>query len=229
MRLCSYAMVHDYGFAPNPFWGYCTLATCTPNHQGIRLEEEDWIVGHSTPDAGGRIIHAMKVSAVLDLDDYFRDARFQKKKPSGGTWKAECGDNIYFRDASGEWKQLKATRFHANEKHFKKDTRYARVCAAEQFCYFGENAITVPSRFKPLLQLGRRGCKVNHDAKLVAAFILWLEQNCELGIHGNPRDLGEWATTADAENDPVSCSPPLRSAAPQLRRPTPKHRVECAR
>ena len=28
MRLFAYKMTHDTGFAPNPFWGYLTLATC---------------------------------------------------------------------------------------------------------------------------------------------------------------------------------------------------------
>ena len=33
VRLCSYVVKYDTGFAPNPFWGFCTLAACTPNHQ----------------------------------------------------------------------------------------------------------------------------------------------------------------------------------------------------
>ncbi|MFH1865797.1 MAG: hypothetical protein ABIK85_07930, partial [Candidatus Eisenbacteria bacterium] len=30
MRLFSYIVARDYGFAPNPFCGVCTLATCKP-------------------------------------------------------------------------------------------------------------------------------------------------------------------------------------------------------
>lgn len=30
MKLFSYIVTHDAGFAPNPFWGYCTLACCKP-------------------------------------------------------------------------------------------------------------------------------------------------------------------------------------------------------
>ena len=30
MRLFTYVIVSDSGFAPNPYWGYCTLATCKP-------------------------------------------------------------------------------------------------------------------------------------------------------------------------------------------------------
>ena len=38
-----YIAVLDTGLAPNPFWGYCTLAVCTPNHMGIRLDQ----LGHA--------------------------------------------------------------------------------------------------------------------------------------------------------------------------------------
>ena len=30
MRLFSYVVARDYGFAPNPFYEMCTLATCKP-------------------------------------------------------------------------------------------------------------------------------------------------------------------------------------------------------
>src|SRR2546427_8066988 len=42
MRLCSYTVMFDTGCVPNPFYGCCTLALCTPNHQGVRLDHGDW-------------------------------------------------------------------------------------------------------------------------------------------------------------------------------------------
>lgn len=44
MNLFSYIVARDYGFAPNPFPPYCTLATCKP---GIRnsAQKGDWIIG----------------------------------------------------------------------------------------------------------------------------------------------------------------------------------------
>jgi Nucleotide modification associated domain 2 len=41
MKVYSYVVRCDTGFAPNPFWGYCTLAACTPNHMGIHIQIED--------------------------------------------------------------------------------------------------------------------------------------------------------------------------------------------
>jgi Nucleotide modification associated domain 2 len=47
MRLFSYKMTNDSGFAPNPFWGRLTLATCKPE---IRKAKRvgDWIAGFTS-------------------------------------------------------------------------------------------------------------------------------------------------------------------------------------
>jgi hypothetical protein len=112
MKLCSYVLVHDTGFAPNPFWGFCTLAVCTPNHMGLRLRSSDWIVGHGSAALANRLIYAMRVSEVLDFDRYFHDPRIEKKKPSQGTWQQQCGDNIYRRQGEG-WVQ-EGSLFHTS-------------------------------------------------------------------------------------------------------------------
>jgi hypothetical protein len=44
-RYCFYRMTNDAGSAPNPFYGICTLAICTPNHQRAQLSEGNVIVG----------------------------------------------------------------------------------------------------------------------------------------------------------------------------------------
>lgn len=189
MRLCSYTVVHDYGFAPNPFWGRCTLAACTPNHQGIRLEPGVWIMGHSDAAHGKRLVYAMRLAEVLGLDAYFHDERFQRKKPRlDRTWKEECGDNIYYREG-GEWVQA-PTLFHDDDKRRAQDTSYAIVFISNHFYYFGENAIEIPAKFAGLVR-DRQGCKVNHDADLVKAFIAWLKSSFTPGRHGNPRDAAK--------------------------------------
>ena len=42
MKFYSYVIPRDYGFAPNPYFGYCTLADCKP---GIRkmAQTGDWV------------------------------------------------------------------------------------------------------------------------------------------------------------------------------------------
>src|SRR5262249_7733821 len=105
MRLCSYVVAIDGGFAPNPFWRFRTLAACTQNHQGLRMEKGDWILGNSSKDTGQRIVYAMKISEVLDFDVYYRDKRFARKKASNRGWREWCGDNMYFTNEAREWVQ----------------------------------------------------------------------------------------------------------------------------
>lgn len=195
MRLCSYVVKNDTGFAPNPFFGYCTLATCTPNHQGIRLEAGDWILGNSTASADNRLVYAMRISQVLGLDEYFRDARFSAKKVNSGLYPDRCGDNIYFLGPEGAWQQENA-RYHTEPHLIEKDTRYARVFVSEHFFYFGENAPLIPSEFAPLIQR-RQGCKCTHKPEVVKSFVTWLEETYDVGIHGDPRDADSCSTVGE--------------------------------
>ena len=193
MRLLSYVVKIDAGFAPNPFWGYCTLAACTPNHQGIRAEVGDWILGNSTADTGNLLLYAMRIAEWLDFDDYFRDERFATKKAAGGSWQERCGDNIYFRNDANRWVQALAFA-HTNTKDKRKDLRYHRVFISNHFYYFGENAPAIPSKYASLIQR-RQGCTW-HEGELVKAFINWLEGKYQPpGIYGQPWDREEAAET----------------------------------
>lgn len=189
MRLCSYIVVYDGGFAPNPFWGICTLAACTPNHQGLRLENGDWILGNSSAKAGHRLIYAMRVSEVLDFDKYYRNPRFEQKRASAADWQNRCGDNIYFRDNHGQWKQGTAF-FHTSPKDIEQDTRYPQVFVSDHFFYFGESAPAFPEKYGSLIQ-NSRGCRYAPNEETVLGFVKWLEQTYPPGLHGQPRDRDE--------------------------------------
>jgi Nucleotide modification associated domain 2 len=82
--------------------GYCTLAVCTPNHQGIRLEQGDWIAGFLTKARSYRLVYAMQVDERVHLNDYFHSPRFKDEKPNlKGDWKQRCGDNFYSQTVDG--------------------------------------------------------------------------------------------------------------------------------
>jgi hypothetical protein len=189
MRICSYIVKNDFGLAPNPFWGFCTLAVCTPNHQGIKLSPDDWIIGTQPRVLGNKLVYAMKIAEDrLHFDRYFKDQRFQSKKPvSAGSWESRCGDNIYFLGNDGKWQQIPTTLFHKTPCEIRKDTKNPYVYLARVYYYFGEEAIEIPSEFKELIR-DRHGCKCDHDESLMVNFIKWLERNHKPGIHGCPRD-----------------------------------------
>jgi hypothetical protein len=191
MQLCVYVVMQDYGFAPNPFFRYCTIAACTPNHRNMRLTKGDWLMGHASKAVGQRLIYAMEVSEVLDFDAYYTDPRFQVKKPRfDRTWQEACGDNIYHRGRNGKWVQ-EPTWFHNYPEARSQDTQHPIVFISQNYYYFGENARTIPKRFAGLLW-ERCGCKC-HRSEKAEAFVEWLETNFTPGVLGNPRDLHKWA------------------------------------
>jgi len=197
MRLCSYVVVIDKGFAPNPFSGFCTLAARTPNHQGLRLKEGDWVLGNSSSAEGRRLIYAMRISEVLDFDKYYRDNRFARKKAKAGTWRDRCGDNIYFRNKAGDW--VRGVSFHHTSlDSLRQDTRRPRVFISDHFFYFGENARALPPKFASLARTCQ-GCKY-HPGNLVEEFIKWLEQTYKPRLHGEPRDRDE---STDLKCEPI--------------------------
>ena len=184
-KLASYVMTTDSGFAPNPFYGYCTLAACTPNHRPYRIESGNWIVGTSTAGTGNKLIYAMHVSEVIDHDDYFRDKRFARKKPTmNGSWRNRCGDNIYHRNRKGDWVS-EACVHHIEAGALTKDTQYSRVFIAREFYYFGDEMIEIPAELQYIIH-GTQGLKYVRDESRIESFVEWLKTNYSEGLNGNP-------------------------------------------
>ena len=191
-RIYSYVVRTDSGLAPNPFWGFCTLAVCTPNHQAIKARKGDWIVGWTSGKRGYKLLFAMQLTEEpLHFDAYFNDDRFQQKKPVMSVdWRQWCGDNIYHTD-SGEWKQS-APSFHG-PRRLEADTRHPQVFISTKFYYFGRNAVVVPEQFKELIW-EKQGCKGPEGFEksgllpVCAQFVDWLRESFDPGIHGDPFD-----------------------------------------
>ena len=196
-KLCTYLITNDTGLAPNPYWGWCTLAVCTPNHQGASLDNGDWIAGFLTKSRGHRLVYAMEVMEQMDLNYYYHDSRFAKKRPNlRGSWKERCGDNFYSRNEDGTWKQHRNC-FHIGDDALRKDTRKSNVFIARKFWYFGRDAMLLPSALRPLV--GGRGIRVNHSDHHTAAFRKWME-SIDKGIHALPNDNPDFASKQQKES-----------------------------
>jgi len=200
MRLFSYVVARDYGFAPNPFHGWCTLATCKPK---IRAHAAvgDWILGtgsKSAYDLAGHIIFAMRVDETCDFTSYWNDPRFARKRPVlNGSLKQMYGDNIY-RKVRGKWRQ--ADSHHSledgcpNPRNINRDTSADRVLLSCHFVYFGENAPKIPKRFRPFKPTNEDVCHrgVGHHIvkdRAARALVGYLERRGQLGLLGFPLEF----------------------------------------
>ncbi len=193
-KLFVYIVLYDYGFAPNPFHGYCTLATCkTPLRKSKEIQRGAWVVGlTSRKNFGGarRLVYAMQVSEILTFDEYAIDVRFQAKIPvAHGSFMNQYGDNIYFRNSENEWVQRHSRHSLAYGREDKKtkddDINGEKVLVAEKFVYYGKNSIELP-----IVDLAHgkmnRNFKHNLPSDLVHDFDEWMTCNNQWGIKGEP-------------------------------------------
>lgn len=203
MSLYSYVVRYDSGFAPNPFYDFCTLATCKPDIRRAAAEG-DWIVGCGSAakgiNLGGRLVYAMQVSEILSFRNYSSDNRFSRKRPfRRGSRKQSCGDNIYLRNADDSgWEQRDS--FHSlpdgsvNNQHVQRDTGVDKVLISDNFVYFGGEAPAFPKALRSFNGIdvckSGIGWKRIEDEELIEHFEAWI-RSLNLGYSGPPM---EWKT-----------------------------------
>lgn len=198
MKLYSYIVTRDFGFAPNPFHGYCTLATCKPK---IRRNADigDIVVGIGSAAKGSsyknRLIYAMIVSEKMTFDEYWNCERFKCKRPfMNGSKKKMYGDNIYH--ISKETGQFIQEDSHHSLEHgvtntlnYSKDLSGKYVLIAEEFWYWGGSAIELPGEFLCLANVRRSHIVKTElsNPKLVRSFLSWLKSLKNTGYIGAPQ------------------------------------------
>ena len=210
MNFYSYKVEHDYGLAPNPFGGFCTLAVCKGDiRRNTRLQMGDWVIGTGSRSlehlTGKELIHhliyAMKVEEKTTFDQYWKDNRFQCKKPMvNGSLVQMYGDNFYHRnEETEEWIQEDSAHSleggNCNRSHLERDTKSENVLISEHFYYFGDNAPIIPDEFLEVCSEGRNVKSVSISEEVGNSFVKWLEDNYEQGIHGDPINWLEHSST----------------------------------
>lgn len=183
-RLFSYVVDHDYGFAPNPFGGFCTLAKCkygTKRRNIVEIAEVgDWIVGTGGVDlkksAGhGKIIYAMRVDRKISLAEYCR------------TQKGRRIDAKHDVTVAG---------------------RYALI--SRHFFYFGRNAIDISEMPRCLrrrrLEKRGPGYRRHFSTEYIEDFVEWIEGTFQKGRHGPP-------CKPHQDLPPTKCRPKIKRKA----------------
>jgi hypothetical protein len=208
MKLYSYTVMHDTGFSPNPFWGYCSLACCKPV---IRRTAQvgDWVIGLSPRAVGNRLVYAMLVDEILTVESFFGDSRFAAKIPDYSTGRIvhRCGDNIYKPLPSGGFRQLES--MHSDGTREDPETKAhdlsgGNVLIARTFYYFGSQALGLPQELE-LLRAGR-GHKNRFSSDDICRFLDFISGQCT-GVHAAPaiwrQEDDSWQTQDARTSSPL--------------------------
>lgn len=150
-KVYLYVVDRDFGFAPNPFHGCCSLATCKAAIRA-RAQLDDWVIGlgGSRLRAPGRCVFAMRVSECMTFDEYWANPAYLDKRPiRNGSRRMMVGDNIYHRESGSTiWHQADSHHSNVdgspNPQNLATDTKADRVLVSKWFYYFGSSAPLVP-------------------------------------------------------------------------------------
>ena len=216
-----YKVNHDYGLAPNPFHGYCTLAVCKSQIRNSRnLNIGDWIIGISGRKIGaGKLIFAMKLEEKITFNNYWNDKRFTNKKPVvNGSLVQMYGDNFYHEE-NGKWIQENSAhslsngetndKYLPNIDHLIRDTGGEFVLISQHFYYFGNNAPEISEASKKLFHKLVSVSYKNIPQEIKDDFISLLKKY-SVGIHGDPaswkdsieeQDIKLWEQQLQWEHD----------------------------
>ena len=162
MKLYSYTMTVDDGFAPNPTGGICTLAYCMvrmrPTVQagdyvvGLAGKEYRQLVGAEFP--AYPVIYAMRVTEVIGFRKFERDERY---------------------------------RGHFSPRQFVRDqVRTDRVLVSSDYIYWGGDGPLLPENLSDLIKPKGPGHKCNFPPEVIQTFIQWFEGQPDRGLVGTP-------------------------------------------
>ncbi len=197
MKLFSYVVARDYGFAPNPFYGFCTLCTCKPVIRRV-ASVGDWIVGTGSKrrNRENHVVFAMYVTETLTFDEYWSDPRFANKRPMlHGSKKQAFGDNIYHRDISiGTWAQENSHHSYPdgtpNLRNIVNDTQTDRILISDDYVYCGGAGPKIPARFTQFENdmRARRNHRSNFPSWFIDDIASWVRSLEGVGYVDEPLD-----------------------------------------
>lgn len=196
-KIFSYKVARDFGFAPNPFGGHCTLACCKPKIRKV-AQVGDWVVGGGSAKNKLRhkIIFAMCISEIITFDEFYLDKRFQMKKPNiHSSHKHFFGDNIYHQ-VTEKRSAIQSNSHHshydgtANRANLTRDISVNRVLVSDDFVYFGSKAIEPPQDLQNYqghdFPTDCRDFYYNYPQDFPPKVISWLRSLNDWGYVGRP-------------------------------------------
>ena len=195
VKLYSYIVARDFGFAPNPFYGFCTLATCKPKIRKTATID-DWVIGTGSKanQRDGYLVYAMRVTETMSFNNYWQNPRFRDKRPDMyASRKKAFGDNIYYKGpVPNEWCQIDSHHSHGNGtmnyKNVCNDTQADRVLVSDDFIYWGATGPKLSMFCGVNFCCDRQGHKCKFPEEAIAELIAWIRNLNDRGYCGRPLD-----------------------------------------
>lgn len=178
MNILSYVITHDYGFAPNPYGDFLSLATCKPVlRKHAKVGDIILATGSVKTVGNGKIVYAAIVSEIVSLEDYGSNSRYEQKMPPLN----QSGDSIYYWE--GDTVIQRENQYHG-KADIEHDVSGCNVLLCEEFWYYGKDATEVPTNLIDVVKKGP-GYKRIESPELINDFTQWLRDKPK-GIRGNP-------------------------------------------
>ena len=189
MKLIVYKVKNDSGFAPNPYFGVLTLATCKPKiRSSSNVQIGDWIAGWTaasskkfpTPAGEEKLVYLARISNIIPIEQYWYD--FPQKRPDiskNNNAQEYYGDNIYEPDPFGTYGFKRVdSNFHSDEENKKHDLSGKNVIICKEFYYFSaEKALEIPYDIRNGFNNVQRGHRVFEDKDDIESFIKFVKLN----------------------------------------------------
>ncbi len=191
MRLFSYVVRWDHGFAPNPFYRVCSVATCKP---AIRKAAAigDYVLGTGSAerDLAGHVVFLMRVGEIITFDQYWSDPRFVRKIPlMNGSLQQRFGDNIYHHE-KGKWVQADSRHSQIGSKpnltNLNRDTgRTNRVLLGSDFIYWGGDGPKISGGLEHFIH-STPAHRAFFSEDEIRQFLRWIAKFKQAGVVGDP-------------------------------------------
>lgn len=162
MKLYSYVMTVDDGFAPNPTNRICTLAYCMVTMRKT-VRAGNYVIGLAGNKYRKRrrvewpaypVIYAMRVTGVVGFEE------FRRRYPE------------HFNPHPDTRRQVTTNR----------------VLVSDDFIYWGGDGPLLPGEFSVLIKRKGPGHLCNFPPDVVQAFVGWFEGQSVRGLQGTPFD-----------------------------------------
>lgn len=140
-------------------------------------------------DLSGHLVYAMRVSDFMSMLEYdvWCHTELPLKVPLEQPldWRHKIGDCLYYKEANGEI-GMREYGTHKADKHRDWDLGGERVLLANEFYYFGEAAIAIPSHLTPIIKQNQNHLRIV-DEGLITAFEKWISQFTPKHLYGEPQ------------------------------------------